>query len=800
MLDVLFDLAGSLDGRWLATVVLTAMIIAVTAAVLASSTVLLSRRARIATILAIGTISTCGLWAAQSPDALSLFTSARSHLELASTLSALMIAIAFLCFAAAIGNRRNAKAVSDQNLHLHAAVDNMTQGLCMFDRDGRLVICNKRYLNMYGLSPAIVKPGCSLRTILEHRAETGSFDREEIDRHIDEVRSAIALGREMKIVSDLADGRTILLAQRPMPNGGWVATHEDITERNRANAELQRAQEFLKAIIENVPTTIFVKDARDLRYVLINRAGERLLGIPQRELVGKTAQDVFPASMADRVTEYDRMVLSGEPELILKEHPITTPANGPRLVESRRIAIKGMDGRPKYILGVIEDVTDRKRAEARIAHLAHHDALTELPNRAAFNECLAATIERAAAAGDSFGVMCIDLDRFKEVNDVFGHPVGDQLLCSVSQRMQSVSEGAFVGRLGGDEFVVITANGPQPEFAERLAERIFKALIPGFVIDGCRLQVGVSIGVAIYPSDGKDIGTLMGNADAALYRAKADGRGTIRFFQAEMDKRLRDRRALQHDLRGAITNNELMIDFQPIALTSGEIVGFEALARWDHPTRGLVSPDIFIPIAEESDVVLVIGEWILRETCREAASWPRPLQVAVNLSPAQFRHGDLPELVHSVLLETGLAPERLHLEITEGVLIHDVSRGMSILRRLKSLGVRIAMDDFGTGYSSFAYLQAFPFDKIKIDKSFVERIGRQPQSEAIVRAAIVLGHGLNLAVVAEGVETPEQHEFLSREGCDQVQGYLVGKPLAIASYADVVGAAWPERSRRAAAG
>jgi predicted signal transduction protein with EAL and GGDEF domain len=306
-------------------------------------------------------------------------------------------------------------------------------------------------------------------------------------------------------------------------------------------------------------------------------------------------------------------------------------------------------------------------------------------------------------------------------------------------------------------------------------------------VDGNLLRVGLSVGLAIYPSDGADAATLIGNADAALYRAKAQGRGAICFFEAGMDQRLRERRELLQELRTAVPRSELVLHYQPQAKIGDKIVGFEALVRWKHPTRGMIAAGAFIPIAEESGLILPIGEWILREACREAASWPRPLQIAVNLSPAQFHHGDLPGLVHAVLLETGLSPGRLTLEITEGVLIGDFSRATSILRRLKSLGVRIAMDDFGTGYSSLSYLHSFPFDKIKIDRAFIANLDSNPQSAAIVRAVIALARGLDLPVIAEGVETESQLAFLSREACSEIQGYLLGKPQPIEDYDDVVG-------------
>jgi len=394
--------------------------------------------------------------------------------------------------------------------------------------------------------------------------------------------------------------------------------------------------------------------------------------------------------------------------------------------------------------------------------------------------------------------VCIDLDRFKEVNDVFGHPVGDALLREVARRLRRAADGAFLARLGGDEYTLIVEG--EPSTVATTAERLLASMADDFDIDGHRLRIGTSIGVAIYPSDGTDDTTLLGNADAALYRAKADGRGTIRFFHAAMDQRLREQRALQHELRSALDNGELVLHYQPQASIAGEVTGFEALIRWHHPTRGLVPPGIFIPLAEESGAIVEIGRWTLREACREAASWPKPVQVAINLSPVQFRHGDLPGLVHSVLLETALPPHRLELEITEGVLIGDYSRAIAILRRLKSLGVRIAMDDFGTGYSSLSYLHAFPFDKIKIDRAFISNLDRNVQAAAIIRAVIGLARGLNLPVVAEGVESEDQLAFLSRESCDEVQGYLIGRPGPIENYAALIGRADPLPRAAALAG
>jgi diguanylate cyclase (GGDEF)-like protein len=339
-------------------------------------------------------------------------------------------------------------------------------------------------------------------------------------------------------------------------------------------------------------------------------------------------------------------------------------------IANAALAILGMS-----LAGAFAD----KRAAERIAHMAHHDPLTGLPNRAAFGAHFATVLDRSAAAGSSFAILCIDLDRFKEINDLFGHSAGDLVLREVSDRLLTAAKGEFIARLGGDEFTIIVQENQKSATGSSIAEGVLAAMSENMEIAGHRIAVGVSIGVAIYPHDGVDAATLLSNADAALYRAKAEGRGTIRFFAVEMDQQLREKRNLQHDLRSALERGELRLFYQPQATTAGEIIGFEALARWQHAKRGMVPPAEFIPIAEESSLIISIGEWVLREACAEAASWPRPLQIAVNLSPAQFKHGDLPTLVHSILLQTGLSPSRLELEITEGVLIGDFTRALSIL-------------------------------------------------------------------------------------------------------------------------
>jgi diguanylate cyclase (GGDEF)-like protein/PAS domain S-box-containing protein len=552
-------------------------------------------------------------------------------------------------------------------------------------------------------------------------------------------------------------------------------------------AKLGRTQNFLDSIIENMPVSVAVKDARDRCYVLINRTAEAIFGIVRGDLIGRSTNDPSNKETASDLFPLAAEALQTRELQTIGEHVVHTPHNGTRILTTRNLSIPDETGEQRYLLSLAEDITERKQAEARIEHLAHYDALTELPNRADFVECLARTIDAAKLNEASFAVLSIDLDRFKEVNDMFGHAVGDDVLRQMSQQLRALAGDAYLARLGGDEFTLIAPNGDHPALAEIFARRLHAGVATDLEQNGQHLRVGISIGIAIFPADGTDATTLLNNADAALTRAKAAGRGKTRFFEIEMDNRLRERRAIQNELASAIARSELRLHYQPQTKIDGEVIGFEALVRWQNPQRGMVSPATFIPVAEESGLIMQIGEWVLHEACREAASWPRPLQVAVNLSPIQFRHGDLAGLVHSVLLETGLSPTRLELEITEGVLVEDFDRGLSILRRLKALGVRIAMDDFGTGYSSLSYMQAFPFDKIKIDQSFISKVKSNPQSAAIVRAVIGLAHGLNLPVLAEGVETRPQLDFLAGESCDEVQGYLLGRPQPIAEYFDLIG-------------
>jgi diguanylate cyclase (GGDEF)-like protein len=453
------------------------------------------------------------------------------------------------------------------------------------------------------------------------------------------------------------------------------------------------------------------------------------------------------------------------------------------LTDGRMVAISHQNTADGGWVAIHEDITERQKAEAHIAHLARHDQLTDLPNRVFFREELDKSLRRLRH-GERFAVLCLDLDRFKSVNDTLGHSIGDKLLGAVASRLSGcIDERDFVARLGGDEFAVVQANINRPEDSSTLGARIIERLAAPYDIEGQQLDIGVSIGIAIAPADGKSADQLLKNADLAMYRAKADGRGSYCFFEPEMDARIQARRALELDLRTALGAGQLQLYYQPLVnAESGEVRCFEALLRWFHPRLGAVPPGEFVPLAEESGLIGPLGQWVLRAACAEAAKWPSQFRVAVNLSPIQFKNLNLVKVILSALASSGLPAARLELEITESVLLEADPKTLAVLHELHALGIRIVMDDFGTGFSSLNYLRSFPFDKIKIDKSFIHDVSKGGDSLAIVRAIIDLARALKIEVVAEGVETADQLEHLVAEGCTEMQGYYFSKPAPIESF------------------
>jgi diguanylate cyclase (GGDEF)-like protein/PAS domain S-box-containing protein len=685
--------------------------------------------------------------------------------------------------------RKLSRQLASTKQFLESVLDNVP--VCVAAKsieDGRYIFANRAFERFSRFSREYIVGKRADEIFRQETADNiEAADRAALESPTGQHRSELQVERgQQKRV--LASNRVIARNDQNQPEF-LIALFDDVTERRSLSRELENAKKFLDLIVDNIPVSLIVENVSDGRYLLANRSAEAILGRRREEVTGLTAADIFNPREARLIIARDEAAIKKR-DLLTEEHPISTK-DGLRLFLTRRMTVLDETGYPQYLIKTHEDVTDRRQTESRMAHMAYHDGLTDLPNRAAFLQALTQMIEACAGTGEEFAVLSCDLDGLKEVNDVFGHATGDKLLVEVAHRIQAAARGGVVARLSGDEFGLII-DGKQPAAGLALAEQLSEAMAREFVIDGKSVRTGITTGISVFPHNGSDAASLLANAGAALFRAKQKSRGTINVFEPEMDQQIRDRRVLHQDLSMAIRNGELSLYFQPQSVSArtvaeSEIIGFEALARWLHPVRGFVPPSEFIPLAEESGLIVEMGEWILREACREAASWPKPMQIAVNLSPAQFVHGDLVGLVHSILLETGLSPGRLELEITEGVLIEDFERGLALLRRLKALGVRISMDDFGSGYSSLSYLQAFPFDKIKVDRAFVINLGRNPQSAAIISAVIDLGHGLGMSLVAEGVETLEQLAFLADEGCDAVQGYLIGKPLPIGQYAALVG-------------
>jgi diguanylate cyclase len=542
----------------------------------------------------------------------------------------------------------------------------------------------------------------------------------------------------------------------------------DMRERRRAKLEVDRMRGLADAAVEGLLV------CHGEKIVTINSSLTDLTGYAQEDLIGFPLEFCLPEAAVRRtLIEQAGQRIEGD----------LRHANGELIPAELILRTIDYAGRPHHAIAV-RDLRDRKKAEKHIQFLAHHDSLTGLPNRNAFNTKLDREIEAHKASGLSLAILCLDLDRFKEVNDLFGHAAGDALLKRVADCVTAtLDKNQMMARLGGDEFAIIATNIASPSAVNRIAETIIETLRCDNESSATAAFISASIGISIYPNDAEDRRGLLTQADMALYRAKADGRCIYRFFEAAMGAEVHDRRILEHDLRGALARKEFRLVYQPQArAASGVIVGFEALIRWRHPQRGDVSPAIFIPIAEESGTILQIGEWVLREACSEATSWTQPLSVAVNVSTVQLHNPNFPQLVHEILYQTGLPPNRLELEITETALIRDLNRALATLRQLKALGVRIAMDDFGTGYSSLSNLRSFPFDKIKIDGSFIKAIDVNDEAAAIVRAVLGLGRGLRLPVLAEGVETSNELCFLNTELCDEVQGWVIGKPANIESF------------------
>jgi diguanylate cyclase (GGDEF)-like protein/PAS domain S-box-containing protein len=669
-------------------------------------------------------------------------------------------------------NRESQARLESEKQRLDTALNNMTQGLVLYDASARVVICNQRYIDMYNLSTEIAKPGCHFYDLIQHRRDTGSFDG-DVNEFCSNIMRNVAQGKVSVSNLKAADGRTVQIVNKPLKQGGWVATIEDITERRKLEQERDRNYTFLRQIIDHIPSQITVKDVHDRRYVLINAVAENQFGPSRDTIVGKTAFDLFPAALAEQIATDDEMSLQASDGLFLGEHRWQSRRSGSRFTTSKRIAIRDQAGEPRYIINVVEDVTEQRRADEKIAHLAHYDALTDLPNRVLFREQIERELRRIGQ-GEQFALLYIDIDEFKGINDSLGHHVGDELLKTVATRIRScIGENDLIARLGGDEFAVIQTGVRNASDVVAFVTRIHEAIRQPYQCLGHQLSTDASIGIALAPQDGTELDQLIKNADLAMYGAKADGRRTHRFFEPAMDACAKARLIMEQDLRQALLDGGFEIHYQPLVdLQHNEITGCEALLRWRHPERGMISPAEFIPVAEDTGLINELGEWVLRTACAEAASWPDHIRLAVNVSPVQLKCQTVALKIAGALAASGLSARRLELEITEAVLIRDDEAALAVLHQLRAIGVRIALDDFGTGYSSLSYLKRFPFDKIKIDRCFISDIAEIDGSSAIVQAVVNIAASRNMTTTAEGVETDEQREILRALGCTEMQGYL----------------------------
>ncbi len=655
--------------------------------------------------------------------------------------------------------------------YLPQVIEHASNGICVFDAQQRVIVCNDQFLRIYGFDPSSVRPGLSLHSITQHASELSVYSDTELDQLYEELHALFGKQKTTQRFL-LNDGRVIEMRVLPVEAGGWLTEHEDVTRQVRYEQALQDRNQLLDAALDHMAHGLCAYDA-DLRLIVVNKRYLEIYNLtPEDARPGTPLIELMRCSIARGVhapgSNAEQMLAEYTERLIENKEPAIVR----HLANGRIVAVRHQPMTSGGWVGTYEDITERYRAEENIVHMARHDALTNLPNRLMLREKMAEGLKRVVEKNEAMVVMCFDLDNFKAINDSLGHPFGDKLLQSMADRLSNVvGKNDTLARLGGDEFAILhpTTN---PQDAEKLARHLINATNNPFVIDGQEINSSICIGIAIAPENGTTSDQLMKCADLALYRAKAQGRGTLRFFNPEMDRQIQARRALEVDLRKAVTAGEFHLVFQPqINLATNKIVCMETLVRWTHPERGPVSPGEFIPVAEETGLIAPLGEWVLRQACAEAAHWPAGIRLAVNLSPVQFRNRNLVSMITHALAAARLAPERLEIEITEAMLMQKDEAIVSMLHQLRTLGVRIAMDDFGTGYSSLSYLRSFPFDKIKIDQSFIADVELSADSAAIVQTIAALGAALGIPTTAEGVETVEQLKLVKLAGCVEGQGY-----------------------------
>jgi len=668
-----------------------------------------------------------------------------------------------------VEQRRSAQA------RLADALEHSQEGVIVVDANDVIALANAQAADLFGIAPELIKPGTPLAQL--HPALQQSVDAGQL---------LLRRDGDLQATSEalMANGRWLRISRSPTRDEGFIVLCSDISRLKVQERSLLERKMQLDLALNNMTHGLCMFDA-DRKLIICNQRYASMYGVP--------AELIRPGTALQDILQYlvDQRTFAEPAEETFAAINSNPPGGSFRVVrpfnDGRLISISHESTADGGWVAIHEDITERQRAEAHIAYLARHDQLTDLPNRVFFREELDKCVRRLRK-GDKFAILCLDLDRFKSVNDSLGHSIGDKLLGAVAKRLAGcVDEQDFVARLGGDEFAVIQANVVRPEESGALAGRIIERVGAPYEIEGQQLNVGASIGIAIAPADGNDADQLLKNADLAMYRVKADGRGSYCFFEAEMDARIQARRALETELRNALNEGQLQLYYQPVVdAASGRVQCFEALLRWFHPRLGAVPPSEFVPLAEESGLIGPLGQWVLRSACAEAAKWPQQFRIAVNLSPIQFKNTNLINVIVGALAASGLPASRLELEITESLLLDADPKNIAVLHEMRALGARIVMDDFGTGFSSLNYLRSFPFDKIKIDRSFVNDIAKGGESMAIVKAIIDLARALDIAVVAEGVETAEQLKLLVAEGCHEVQGYYFSKPAPIENFEKIL--------------
>jgi diguanylate cyclase (GGDEF)-like protein/PAS domain S-box-containing protein len=666
---------------------------------------------------------------------------------------------------------------------LRTAIESSPNGLCIFDADLKVVISNSHFAVMYGLDPGQTRPGTRLREILDSRV-AASCCPPDAAAYVADSLSKARSRETVDTVDELSNGNIIAVGRHPMRDSGLIEVHRDITDARLAEARAEAARQELieKQYAIDQAVIVAITDLRG-RITYANDNFCEISGYLRAELLGQDHRILNSGTHSKEIfREMYRCIARGG----VWRGELCNKSKSGRLywVDTVITPQLGVDGKPIAYMAIRIDITARKHAEAQISHAATHDALTGLANRAALltrmNEALARVREQQCGA---LTVYILDLDGFKQVNDTLGHAAGDQLLKELAGRLRSsLRETDIVARLGGDEFAIIqTEASDQREAAIELAVRTLELVAKPFALEGQEVSVGTSIGIALAPANGIDAAGLLKKADLALYRVKSEGRNSFSFFDEDLNARAITRLQLVNDMRAALSRNEFELHYQPLFDTrTSRPCGMEALVRWHHPVAGLLYPDSFIGLAEETGLMEPLGQWILQRACADAVGWPENIKVAVNLSAGQFRTGTLFDVILCALVESGLPPERLELEITESLLLQDNESNVLVIQQLKNIGITIALDDFGTGYASLSYLLSFPFDKIKIDKSFTQGLLTRADSMAVVASILTLARGLEIAVTAEGVETTPQFELLQAQGVDYVQGYLFGRPRPLA--------------------